>query len=58
MGPWIPIKDGALDPNALYIFAAKDGTFMISTGSQRDRLLEDYPVLTSYRLFCEPPPDC
>jgi len=55
MGPWIPINEGALEPNAIYLFASPEGTYLFAPGAQKESVMKDYPQLTFYRLFCEAP---
>lgn len=55
MGPWIPLTEGTLEPNAMYLFGSPEGTYLFAAGCQKEIVMKEYPILTSYRLFCEPP---
>jgi hypothetical protein len=56
MGPWIPVRDGALEPLSVYLFGSPEGWFMFACGSERDNLLDGESPPTHYRLFSEGPP--
>jgi hypothetical protein len=55
MDHWMPINEGALEPNSLYIFANAEGSFLLVSGQQKEEAMKDYPQLTACRLFCEAP---